>query len=106
MFDHVIICKEDVKECRITRVMRSADYSSDYRKQRTVLKVRIKPLIHKKSLNLRITELCSVFAETDSFRPRKKFRTRLVLPLVGHGFQRQLRLEKLKAKTEFETTAL
>ena len=53
MIDHVAIRRRDAKECRLTRVMRGADCSTDHRMQRTLLTVKIRPPVRRRGVTAR-----------------------------------------------------
>ena len=53
MLDHIAIRKRDARECRLTRVMRGAECSTDHLMQRTLLSSKIRPPVRKKGMTSR-----------------------------------------------------
>ena len=49
MLDHVMIRRRDLTDCLITRVMRGAECGTDHLMQRSILRLKIRPTIRKRS---------------------------------------------------------
>ena len=43
MFERVVIRRDDANECRVMRVMRGAECSTDHLMQRTILSMKMRP---------------------------------------------------------------